>query len=242
MEFTTVNYFLAFLAGVLSTLSPCVLPILPIILSTAFNQHRLGPLALATGLTVSFAIIGTLLSQLGASIGLDQESFRAFAAILMIIIALVLLSERLQAIFASLTSGVSSFGHGLLSRVTLDGLTGQFLIGILLGLVWSPCVGPTLGAAVTLASQGKELGNVIFIMLIFGLGAGLPLALIGYASKKAVGHLKGKLGNIGKIGKKLLGLFFLIMGVLIISGSDKNLEAFLLQHSPSWLTTLTTSF
>ena len=242
MEFTTVNYFLAFLAGVLSTPSPCVLPILPIILSTAFNQHRLGPLALATGLTVSFAIIGTLLSQLGASIGLDQESFRAFAAILMIIIALVLLSERLQAIFASLTSGVSSFGHGLLSRVTLDGLTGQFLIGILLGLVWSPCVGPTLGAAVTLASQGKELGNVIFIMLIFGLGAGLPLALIGYASKKAVGHLKGKLGNIGKIGKKLLGLFFLIMGVLIISGSDKNLEAFLLQHSPSWLTTLTTSF
>ena len=79
-------------------------------------------------------------------------------------------------------------------------------------------------------------------MLIFGLGAGLPLVLIGYASKKAVGHLKGKLGNIGKIDKKLLGLFFLIMGVLIISGSDKNLEAFLLQHSPSWLTTLTTSF
>lgn len=242
MEFTTVNYFLAFLAGVLSTLSPCVLPILPIVLSIAFNQHRLGPLALATGLTVSFAIIGTLLSQLGASIGLDQESFRVFAAILMIVIAMVLLSERLQAIFASLTSGLSSFGHGLLSRVTLDGLTGQFLIGILLGLVWSPCVGPTLGAAVTLASQGKELGNVIFIMLIFGLGAGLPLVLIGYASKKAVGHLKGKLGNIGKIGKKLLGLFFLIMGVLIISGSDKNLEAFLLQHSPSWLTTLTTSF
>ncbi|MDP3620514.1 MAG: cytochrome c biogenesis CcdA family protein [Polynucleobacter sp.] len=242
MDFGIGSFLFAFLAGVLSTLSPCVLPLIPIIIGAAANQHRLGPFALAGGLTISFAVIGTALASLGSSIGLAQDGFRLFAAIVMGAIGIVLISSKLQERFAVAMSGVSGAGNSLLSKVTIDGLFGQFLIGILLGLVWTPCVGPTLGAAITLASQGKDLGKIVFVMAIFGLGAGLPLALLGVLSRGAMMKAKGKLGNAGKFGKQLLGGFLILISLLVITGQDKPLEAFLLKHSPAWLTDLTTTF
>lgn len=242
MDFGIGSFLFAFLAGVLSTLSPCVLPLIPIIIGAAANQHRLGPFALAGGLTISFAVIGTALASLGSSIGLAQDGFRLFAAIVMGAIGIMLISSKLQERFAVAMSGVSGAGNSLLSKVTIDGLFGQFLIGILLGLVWTPCVGPTLGAAITLASQGKDLGKIVFVMAIFGLGAGLPLALLGVLSRGAMMKAKGKLGNAGKFGKQLLGGFLILISLLVITGQDKPLEAFLLKHSPAWLTDLTTTF
>lgn len=242
MDFGLGSFLFAFLAGVLSTLSPCVLPLIPIIIGAAANQHRFGPLALAGGLAASFAVIGTGLASIGSSIGLAQDGFRLFAAVVMGIIGIVLISNRLQERFAVAMSGVSGAGNSLLSKVTIDGLLGQFLIGILLGLVWTPCVGPTLGAAITLASQGRDLGKIVFVMAIFGLGAGLPLALLGMLSRGAMMKVKGKLGNAGKLGKQLLGGFLIVISLLVVTGQDKALESFLLKHSPDWLTDLTTTF
>jgi cytochrome c biogenesis protein CcdA len=242
VDFGLGSFVFAFLAGVLSTLSPCVLPLIPIIIGAAANQHRFGPLALAGGLAASFAVIGTGLASIGSSIGLAQDGFRLFAAIVMGIIGIVLISNRLQERFAVAMSGVSGAGNSLLSKVTIDGLLGQFLIGILLGLVWTPCVGPTLGAAITLASQGRDLGKIVFVMAIFGLGAGLPLALLGMLSRGAMMKAKGRLGNAGKFGKQLLGGFLIVISLLVMTGQDKALESFLLKHSPDWLTDLTTTF
>ncbi len=242
MDFGLGSFVFAFLAGVLSTLSPCVLPLIPIIIGAAANQHRFGPLALAGGLAASFAVIGTGLASIGSSIGLAQDGFRLFAAVVMGIIGILLISSRLQERFAIAMSGVSGAGNSLLSKVTIDGLLGQFLIGILLGLVWTPCVGPTLGAAITLASQGRDLGKIVFVMAIFGLGAGLPLALLGMLSRGAMMKAKGRLGNAGKFGKQLLGGFLIVISLLVMTGQDKALESFLLKHSPDWLTDLTTTF
>jgi cytochrome c biogenesis protein CcdA len=242
VDFGFGSFVFAFLAGILSTLSPCVLPLIPIIIGAAANQHRFGPLALAGGLAVSFAVIGTGLASIGSSIGLAQDGFRLFASVVMGIIGIVLISNRLQERFAVAMSGVSGAGNSLLSKVTIDGLLGQFLIGILLGLVWTPCVGPTLGAAITLASQGTDLGKIVMIMAIFGLGAGLPLALLGVLSRGAMLKVKGMLGGAGHIGKKLLGGFLVLISVLVMTGQDKVLEAFLLLHSPDWITDLTTAF
>jgi cytochrome c biogenesis protein CcdA len=242
MDFGIGSFVFAFLAGVLSTLSPCVLPLVPIIIGAAIHQHRFGPFALAGGLTLSFAIIGTTLASIGSSIGFAQDGFRLFAAIFMGLIGIVLISSSLQERFAMAMSGVSGAGHTLLSKVSMDGLFGQFLIGALLGVVWTPCVGPTLGAAITLASQGKDLEKIIFVMLVFGLGAGLPLALLGVLSRNALMKVKGKLGNAGKYGKQFLGAFLILISLLVLSGLDKPLEAFLLKHSPDWLTDLTTTF
>lgn len=241
MEFGLTSYLLAFGAGVLSTLSPCVIPILPIILTTAFNQHRFGALALAFGLAVSFAIIGTTLASVGASVGITQGSFRFVAAIIMGILGIVLLSKQLQDYFAQSISGVGGFGNSILSKITINGLFGQFIIGLLLGLIWSPCVGPTLGAAITLASQGTHLSNIMLMMGVFGFGAGLPLAILGFVSRSFLNKARGRLANAGSIGKKVLGVFLLIISILILTGLDKRMEAFLVQISPTWLTELTTS-
>lgn len=242
MDFGLGSFVFAFIAGVLSTLSPCVLPLIPIVIGAAANQHRLGPFALAGGLTVSFAVIGTGLASLGSSIGFAQAGFRLIAAIIMGIIGIVLISTALQERLAIALSGVSGVGDSLLSKITINGLPGQFLIGFLLGLIWTPCVGPTLGAAVTLASQGKDLGMIVVVMAVFGLGAGLPLALLGLLSRSAMMKAKIRLGSAGHLGKKLLGGFLILISLLVITGQDKPIEIYLLKISPDWLTQLTTSF
>ncbi len=241
MDFGFGTYGLSLAAGTLSTLSPCVLPLVPILLGTALTAHRFGPFALAGGLTLSFTGIGILVASVGAALGLDPGTFRAAAAVLLIAFGAILLSSYLQQRFAAVTSGLSGAGHGLLNRVTLDGLAGQFVLGLLLGLVWSPCAGPTLGAAVTLASQGKDLTQVTLLMALFGVGAGLPLIALGLMSRQAMAHMRGKLLAAGHWGKQALGGIMLGLGALILSGADKLFEAWVLQAAPAWLVGLTTS-
>lgn len=235
-------YGLSFLAGVLSVLSPCVLPLVPILVGTALNTHRYGPYALALGLAVSFTAVGVFIATLGASIGVDQEVFRNIAAALLITFGIVLLSSALQEKFAGITAGIGGSGNNLLSKVSTDSLSGQFLLGLLLGVVWSPCVGPVLGATITLASQGTNLGHVTFVMALFGLGAGLPLILLGLLSRQAMMRVRNKLFVAGKIGKRILGTILLLVGLLIITGFDKQFEALAVSASPDWLISLTTKF
>lgn len=242
MEFGLGTFTLGYLAGVVSTLSPCVLPLLPILLATAVAAHRLGPYALALGLTLSFAIVGVFLATLGASLGLEASVFRNTAAAILILFAIVLLSTPLQQRLASATSGLSSAGDSLLSRFRLDGLPGQFVVGLVLGVIWSPCVGPTLGAAITLASQGESLPQIVLLMAIFGLGAGTPLVVLGTLSRATVLRLRSRLLGAGQSGKRVLGLLFLAIGVAIITGWDKRFEAWAVNASPAWLTELTTRF
>lgn len=235
-------YGVSFLAGVLSILSPCVLPLVPIIVGTALNTHRLGPYALAVGLAISFTLVGVFIATLGASLGIDQDLFRKIAAFLLIAFGIILLSTSLQARFSSLSAGVGSSGQNLLGKVSTDSLFGQFLLGLLLGVVWSPCVGPILGATVTLASQGEHLGHVFIVMAIFGIGAGLPLIVLGLLSRQAMLKIRNKLFTAGKVGKQILGILMLLIGVMILTGADKSVEAFIVEVSPDWLITLSTRF
>lgn len=235
-------YGLSLLAGIISILSPCVLPLVPILVGTALNTHRYGPYALALGLAISFTAVGVFIATIGASIGLDQEMFRVIAAVLLITFGIVLLSSTLQAKFASATSSIGGSGESILAHVSTDSLSGQFILGLLLGVVWSPCVGPILGATITLASQGESLGHVTLVMALFGLGAGIPLILLGLLSRQAMMRVRSKLFTAGKVGKRILGGILLLVGILIISGLDKQLEALVVEASPDWLITLTTRF
>lgn len=242
MDFGPGTFLLAYLAGALSTLSPCVLPLLPILIATAVAQHRFGPLALAAGLTLSFAIVGLFIAALGASIGLDQGVLRQAAAVLLILFGTVLLVPGLQRRFALAASGLSASGDGLLARLSPSGWTGQFAVGLVLGLVWSPCVGPTLGAATTLASQGSHLGQIALLMLLFGLGAGTPLLIVGTLSREALARTRGAMLKAGQRGKWLLGAVLVLMGLFILTGLDRGFEAWVVEHSPPWLTDLTTRY
>jgi cytochrome c biogenesis protein CcdA len=242
MNFGAATYGLGLIAGTLSTLSPCVLPLVPVLVAAAVNAHRWGALALGLGLTLSFTVVGIFLATLGASLGFDPDTFRLVGSVILAIFGLVLIVPKLQDLFARATGTLGNSGSRLLARVTYGGLAGQFAVGGLLGIVWSPCVGPTLGAATTLASQGKDLGQIALLMLIFGIGAALPLVLLGSLSRATMVKVRGRLLSAGKYGKQILGLIMLALGVLIATGADKTLEAWILDRTPDWLTALTTKY
>lgn len=236
------NGLLALLAGILSTLSPCVLPLLPLVLGAAVSEHRFGPIAFAAGLAASFVAIGLFVATIGFSIGLDTSLFRAFAAVILIGFGLVLLLPKLQAQLAVAAGPVGGWADDRFGGFAANGLKGQFALGLLLGAVWSPCVGPTLGAASVLAAQGKDLGQVAFVMIAFGVGAALPLLVLGLVSREVMIRWRDWLLRTGQGGKVMLGILLLAIGLLILTGLDKRLETLLVDASPAWLTQLTTRF
>ncbi|MBB5503200.1 cytochrome c biogenesis CcdA family protein [Paraburkholderia sp. MM5384-R2] len=241
MDFGLGTFGLSFAAGALSTLSPCVLPLVPVLIASALSAHRMAVIALALGLGASFSVIGIFLATLGASLGFEESVFRNVAALLMILFGLVMLSARLQTVFSRATARFGSAGQRWLSKVRGDTLPGQFAIGLLVGVVWTPCVGPTLGAATTLASQGRNLGDVAMLMMVFGVGAGLPLVILGTLSRASMTRWRGGLGSAARVGKAIFGAFFVAFGVLALTGLDKVLETAILSASPPWLIAFTTA-
>lgn len=233
---------LAFSAGLLSILSPCVLPLLPIILGTAIGQHRWGPLALAAGLAISFTVLGLLIAVAGFALGLDAAIFRSAAAVVMVILGTVLVVPAWQVRLAVAGGPIGGWADERFGGISGTGLGGQFATGLLLGAVWSPCVGPTLGAASLLASQGRDLVQVSATMAAFGLGAALPLAAMGLLSRATLLGLRERMLNAGDAGKKLLGFALLLIGLGVLTGADKWIETVLVNASPTWLTDLTTRF
>lgn len=236
---------LSFLAGVLSTLSPCVIPLLPILLGSAFQGHVLGPLALTAGLSLSFGGLGVLLAAFGFAVGLDGDWVRIGAAVLMTGFGLVLLVEPLQRVFAASMTPLVGGANGRLALLDISGLTGQFVIGLLLGVVWVPCTGPTLGAALGLASQGRSLGAATVTMMVFTAGAATPLLMLAYGVRGAAGarrDLARAADRIARRTKPVLGMTLLLVGALSLTGLDRLLEAAFLGVMPAWLLQLTTRF
>lgn len=239
-ELGLATYGLSFAAGGLSTLSPCVLPLIPILLGSAMAENRLAPMALGSGLALSFAVTGTALASLWQVFDIDPGILRMGSAILLIVFGLMLLSARLQQRFASATTGIGNAGNTLAANLNPEGLRGQFMLGLLLGIAWSPCVGPTLGVAIGLASQGQQLAQVALVMLLFGLGAALPIIGLGMLSRQGMQKSRGKLLLLGGKGKQLLGMLVLALGIMMLTGTDKLVEAALLELAPEWLVRLTT--
>lgn len=231
---------LAFLAGILSVLSPCVLPLLPLVLGAAASEHRLGPVALAAGLALSFVVIGLFVATVGFAMGLDAEVFQFGAAIMLILVGLVLIVPEAQTRLAVAAGPMSNWTESRFGGISTAGLPGQLSVGLLLGAVWTPCVGPTLGAASLLASQGRDLGAVALTMFLFGIGSALPLLIFGMLSREVLMRWRDRMMSVGKGLKATFGLILVITGVAIVLGYDKILQTALVNASPAWLTNLTT--
>lgn len=235
------SLLLAFAAGGLSTLSPCVLPLLPAILMGAATQHRLGPAALAGGLAISFAAISLFVATIGYGLGLTGDHFRVVGGSVMAGLGVVLLVPAAQTRWAMASGPIQNWTESRFGRLSTDGLRGQFGLGLLLGAVWAPCVGPTLGAASLMAARGENLGAVVATTLVFALGAALPLLLLGLLSRNSWSSLTRRMAGAGAAGKFILGAILIAAGLLILTGMDKVIEAYLVNVSPDWLTALTTS-
>ena len=240
MAWTSIG--LAFIAGILSTLSPCVLPLLPLVFGSSLSKHRWGPVALAFGVSLSFVSIGLFVATLGFALGIDESVFRYVAAVLMLLVGLILVVPWLESRFALAAGPVANWLRQRFGAGDAGGLGGQFGVGALLGAVWSPCVGPTLGAASLLAAQGQNLSEVALTMLLFGLGAGLPMLLIGLASRATLAKWRGRIQANSKIGKRLFGIILISFAVLTLIGLDRNLQTYVVSNTPEWLSNLSTYY
>jgi len=229
---------LAFLAGLLSILSPCVLPLTPVVLGAAIAEHRLGPIALAAGLATSFTAVGLFVATMGYSIGLDGDVFRMVGAAMLAGLGIILMLPKLQMQLAAAAGPLSNWSQQRFDGRPATGLRGQFGIGLLLGAVWGPCVGPTLGAATVLAAQGRDLGWVALTMLVFGLGSALPFLLLGMLTREALMRWRNRLMSAGKGGKILLGGVLTAAGVLVLLGFDKTFETWVIQLMPPFIVDL----
>lgn len=231
----------AYAAGALTILSPCVIPLIPIVLGSAAQRHRWGPLALALGLVASFTLTGFLIATLGASIGLSTETIRVWSAVLLLIVGVVLVVPKLQGLFEHAAGPLASWAGERQARLERFGLAGQAGIGVLLGLVWSPCVGPTLGAATVLAAQGKDLGQVAMVMGAFALGIASVLLVMALLAQNVLARWRSRMTSAGTRGRRVLGALIVLVGVMIITGADRSLEAAVIGVLPDWVTNLTTS-
>ncbi len=215
---------------------------LPLVLTGAFAQGKWGPVALAGGLVLSFTVLGVGLAAFGQAVGLDTGVVRTLAAVLLLGSGLLLVHAPTQALFARLLTPLAGKANATLDRLSLEGNRGQFLLGLVLGAVWSPCVGPTLGAAVGLAAQRESLAQTTVTMAVFGAGMATIFLAIAYASREVMARRRERMAGIGARARKLFGWLLVGVGILIISGLDKALETMLLWVMPDWLVDLTTRF
>lgn len=231
----------AYAAGLLTLINPCVLPVLPIVLATSLQAGRHGPVAMALGMSLSFVILGVLVTAFGHAIGLTADTIAQAGAVLMIFFGIVLLVPRFSAVFTTATAGLSARADQQMDQVDHASLRGQFTAGLLLGAVWSPCIGPTLGGAISLASQGESLGYATAIMVFFALGVSTLILTLGYGARGALQRNQAVMRKIAIAARPMMGLVFLLVGLALLFQLHHIAEAWLLDILPPWLIDLSVS-
>ncbi|RYH10018.1 cytochrome c biogenesis protein CcdA [Tropicimonas sp. IMCC6043] len=236
-----MEFLLAYGAGLLTLINPCILPVLPIVLASALQASRWGPVALAAGMSLSFVTLGIAVGAFGRAIGLTEDMIGQAAALLMIGFGLVLLVPRFSAGFATATAGLAGSADVRFDMIDRSGLRGQALGGALLGAVWSPCVGPTLGAAISLASQGQSLGRAGLIMLGFAAGVSTVILALAYGARSVLQERQAWMRAVAARARPILGLVFLATGLAVLFKLHYQIEAWALEILPIWLQDLSVS-
>ena len=193
----------ALLAGIATVLSPCVLPVLPAILSASASGGKRRPLGVICGLALSFVFFTLALTALVQSFGISANVLRNMAIVFIALFGLVLLIPSLSNLFARLTNSIGEAGANFQSkfRPQSSGFMSGFLIGCALGLVWTPCAGPILAAVTTLVATQSISWKVVAIAVAYSLGSAVPLFLLLMEASAHCGFLplrnmQKKSGNV----------------------------------------------
>lgn len=227
-------FFLAIAAGVLTILAPCILPVLPFLLGTSGGRSKWRPLAIVGGFILSFSLIGAALATAGTFLGISNGDLRIVAGILLLLFGAALFFEKaydrlaamIQPALAKLGAGVSGG-----SSTKTDALSGV-LVGLSLGLVWTPCAGPILGTILTLAARTSDYVTVALLFFAYALGAGLPMLAIAYGSHRLQEKLRS-MGRLQPILNKIFGLLVMLTAVAILTGYDTVVQAWLVARFPT---------
>ncbi len=232
----------SFIAGILTTISPCVFPILPFLMASALRQSKKAPLYMILGLALSFIIVGFTLSRFGSLLGLGSDQIRLVSASLLVMTSLFFLSQKVQDFVSEKMTSFANLGTSASHKWKLEESSSidSLLLGGLLGVIWSPCAGPTLGVAVSLASQEGAAFDSLMMMVVYAVGAIIPMLLIAYGFRSFFQKHQGKIMNFSENSKPVFGFIILITGISILFGFDKNIEVLLLNNLPeAWVNLIT---
>ncbi len=220
MGLSPLTIALAISGGLLTAFSPCVLPILPIIIGRSLQTHRYGPIALVAGTMSGFAIAGSLLSIASLWLTGLANFIRILAIAILLVLGFLSMFPQLSYVLSAKLP-IPKFKEP--NRINL---TGEFLLGSQLGLLWTPCAGPVLGSILVLAAADQQILTAFVLLIFYGIGAGIPMLLIAYASRyfsKSFVRLRAHSKLLQRVG----GLMISITAIAIILGWDVKLQLWL---------------
>ena len=219
-EISPLTFGFALGGGLLTILSPCVLPVIPLVLGRSFRSHRLGPVMLVLGLVSGFALIGSLL-------GVASSWFVGFTNILRNVAVGLLFGLGVMAIFPELNYRFMSYWQfGKSWQPKTPGLWSEFWIGTQLGLLWTPCAGPALGSILVLAAVKHEVLGALALLTVYGLGAGIPLLAIAYSSRYVSNSSRRLLPYAGTF-QRIGGILMAGTAIAILLGWDVEIQLLL---------------
>ncbi|MGG6263011.1 cytochrome c biogenesis CcdA family protein [Leptolyngbya sp. AN03gr2] len=226
MNISTLSVQIAILAGLLTVLSPCVLPILPVLIGRSLHSHRYGPVAIVIGLVGGFAVAGSLL-------GISASWLTGVANFLRYVAIAVLLGLGILALFPKWSYAL--FSYLPVQRWTQErsrsGLWGEFWLGTQLGLLWTPCAGPVLGGILVLAVVHHQVMSAFSLLLAYGLGAAIPLLVIAYGGRTLTQRLLG-LRSHSLMLQKVGGIVVILSAIAISLGWDVQIQLWLAPFFP----------
>lgn len=217
----------AFLAGIFTALSPCILPVLPAILASGISGGRLRPLGTILGLICSFTFFTLTLTWLVQETGLSPYILRYIAIALIFFFGLVMIFPKLSNWFAALTAPIAGVGQTIHPS---SGFLGGFIFGIALGLIWTPCAGPVLAAITTLVATHALDRTAILMTLAYSIGAAIPLFIIAYGSSKLIG-----LSRYSEVIRKFFGALMVLFSLMLLFNWDMMLNQQLSKIFPEFL-------
>ena len=231
----------AYLAGLLSLIKPCILPVLPIVLASALQANPLGPIALAGGMGFSFVAVGMAVVSFGQIVDANSDSVAQLGALVMVGFGMVILLPKFSSGFAQLITGAAGHADNRLDQIDRHTIAGQFIGDLLLGVVWSPCIGPTPVGAIALASQGKDPIWASLIMNSFALGVATVILTTGYGARNLILRHRGQMQILSRLAQPVLGSVFVLVGTSLYFNLHHPLEAWVLNALPDWLVILSVS-
>lgn len=224
----------AFLAGIITILSPCILPILPIILSGSFGSKR-KPLGIVIGFILSFTFFTLFLSALVRVSGIPPDILRNISVIIILIFGISLILPQFQIFTEKLFSRLSG---RFAVQGNHEGFHGGVFIGLSLGLIWTPCVGPIIASVITLAATNSVNLTAFIITFFYALGTAIPMFAIMLGGRTLLQKVPWLLPNTAKI-QKIFGVVMILTAVAIFFNIDRKFQVFILDKFPSYGTNLT---
>jgi cytochrome c biogenesis protein CcdA/thiol-disulfide isomerase/thioredoxin len=223
----------AFLAGLVTILSPCILPVLPIILTSSFEGKNIGksrPLGIVLGFVLSFTFFTLFLSSLVRLSGIPANTVRLVSILIVAGLGLSLLIPQFQVMLERIFSKVSSL---LPVNKKKFGFWGGIVIGLSIGILWTPCVGPILASVIALAVTGSVSWDALFITLAYSLGTAIPMFLVIVGGQNLLKNIPGLYSHLGQI-QKVFGVVMILTAVGLYFNFDRKFQTLVLNIFPQY--------